>query len=305
MTAGLRRPDDLPIRIVQGNHRVADHFVCLTFDHDNASANISRKLTTPTMISRGDFGIVATQRILALLAAEKLPTTWFIPGHTIESYPSCVAAVHAAGHEIGNHGWTHRIPATLGPEGEEEELVRGTAAIEQLTGQRPRGYRSPSWDLSPDSISLLLKHGFLYDSSMMGHDYIPYQARLNDRITLLEPMEFGADSPLVEMPISWSLDDYPHFEYMRLDTGILPGLMNARLVVENWINEFRYMKKHHDWGILTYTFHPHVIGRGHRMLMLEHMIEVLRAEGAQFVTMETAVGEYRRKFPDGVSLRGR
>jgi hypothetical protein len=80
--------------------------------------------------------------------------------------------------------------------------------------------------------------------------------------------------------------------------------MNARMVVENWINEFRYMRNHRDWGVLTYTFHPHVIGRGHRMLMLEHMIEVLKDEGATFVTMEMAVAEYRRKFPEGVTLRG-
>ena len=114
---------------------MAELFVCLTFDHDNVSSFISRGLTTPTMISRGDYGIVATERILAMLRAKGIPTTWFIPGHTIESYPSCVRAVHEAGHEIGNHGWTHRIPASLGREGEEEELVRGSAAIEQLTGE--------------------------------------------------------------------------------------------------------------------------------------------------------------------------
>jgi len=210
-----------------------------------------------------------------------------------------VRAVHEAGHEIGHHGWTHRPPATLGREAEEEELARGIATIESLTGRRPRGYRSPAWELSPHSVDLLLAHGFVYDSSMMGHDYLPYQARQGDRASLLEPMEFGPDTALVEMPISWSLDDFPHFEYMRLEAGLLPGLMNARMVIENWINEFRYMKKHYDWGVLTYTFHPHVIGRGHRMLMLEHMIEVLRREGAEFVTMETAVGEYRRKFPGG------
>jgi peptidoglycan/xylan/chitin deacetylase (PgdA/CDA1 family) len=283
---------------------MADLFVCLTFDHDNVSALISRNMVTPTAISRGDFGIPSVQRILALLTAQHVPTTWFIPGHTIESYPSCVAAVHAAGHEIGNHGWTHRVPSTLGLEGEEQELVRANAAIEKLTGRPPRGYRSPAWDLSPHGVDLLIKHGFVYDSSMMGHDYIPYQARNGDRITLLEPMEFGPDTKLVEMPISWSLDDHPHFEYTRSEAGILPGNMNARMVFENFINEFRYMKKHYDWGILTYTFHPHVVGRGHRMLMLEHMIETLRAEDAAFVTMETAVEEYRRKFPDGVSLRG-
>lgn len=283
---------------------MSELFVCLTFDHDNTSSGISRGQVTPTAISRGDFGIPATRRILALLNEQRLPSTWFIPGHTIESYPSCVAAVHAAGHEIGNHGWTHRVPSTLGAEGEEEELVRGNAAIEALTGRKPRGYRSPAWDLSPHSIDLMIKHGFVYDSSMMGNDYFPYQARNGDRITLLEKFEFGPDTPLVEMPISWALDDFPHFEYMRSEAGILPGGMNARLVIENFINEFRYMKKHHDWGVLTYTFHPHVIGRGHRMLMLEHLISVLKAEDANFVTMETAVGEYRAKFPNGLSLRG-
>jgi peptidoglycan/xylan/chitin deacetylase (PgdA/CDA1 family) len=283
---------------------MADLFVCLTFDHDNVSSFISRNLTTPTMISRGDFGIVATQRILALLKTERIPTTWFIPGHTIESYPSCVRAVHEAGHEIGNHGWTHRVPATLGRKGEEEELVRGNKAIEALTGKKPLGYRSPAWDLSPHSVELLLKHNFAYDSSMMGHDYIPYQARQGDKITLLEKMEFGPDTKLVEMPISWSLDDHPHFEFMRMENSIMQGLQNARLVLENFASEFHYLKRHYDWGILTYTFHPHVIGRGQRMLELEKFIHTLRAGGANFVTMADALKEYRKKYPSGVSLRG-
>lgn len=283
---------------------MANLFVCLTFDHDNVSSFISRNLMTPTMLSRGDFGIVATQRILKLMADEKIPTTWFIPGHTIESYPSCVRAVHAAGHEIGNHGWTHRVPSTLGREGEEEELVRGNDAIQKLTGKNPVGYRSPAWDLSPHSVELLLKHGFVYDSSMMGHDYVPYQARDRDVVTLLEPMQFGPDTKLVEMPISWSLDDHPHFEFMRMEHTIMQGLQNARNVLDNFISEFMYMKQHYDWGILTYTFHPHVIGRGQRMLELERLIRTLRGEGATFITMEAGVQEYRRKFPAGVSLRG-
>jgi len=280
-----------------------DLLVCLTFDHDNASSMISRKLTSPTMISRGDFGIVAVPRILDLLHRHSLPTTWFIPGHTVESYPTCARAVADAGHEIGNHGWTHRIPATLGREGEEEELVRGNEAIVGLTGRKPRGYRSPSWDLSPHSVDLLLKHGFLYDSSMMGHDISPYQARRDDETSPLEPMRFGPDTALVEMPVSWSLDDHPHFEFMRTEQTILPGLMNARAVFQNFADEFTYMKRHNDWGVLTYTFHPHVVGRGQRMLALETFIETLGHGGAKFVTMETAVAAYRDRFPDGVSLR--
>jgi peptidoglycan/xylan/chitin deacetylase (PgdA/CDA1 family) len=281
------------------------HFVCLTFDLDNASGSIARGATTPTMISRGDFGMVGTERLLALLARFGIPSTWFIPGHTIESYPASVAAVHAAGHEIGHHGWTHRPPASLSREDEARELARGNDAIRSLTGRNARGYRSPSWDLSEHSIGLLLEHGFTYDSSLMGHDYLPYQARDGDVAGLETPLIFGADTPLVEMPISWSLDDYPAFEYSHTRSGVLPGLMNAELVGANWLADFSYMATNYDWGVLTYTFHPHVIGRGHRMAMLEGLIEKLRAGGAVFVTMEQAVSEYRRQYPQGRSERGR
>jgi peptidoglycan/xylan/chitin deacetylase (PgdA/CDA1 family) len=150
---------------------MAQHFVCLTFDLDNASPFIARGLTTPTMISRGDFGVVGTQRLLDLLRRYQLRATWLIPCHSIESYPACAAAVFEAGHEIAHHGWTHRVPAELGRDLEEHELIRGNEAIKQLTGQYARGYRSPSWDLSPHSVELLLSHGFVYDSSLMGHDY--------------------------------------------------------------------------------------------------------------------------------------
>jgi len=154
-----------------------EHLVCLTFDYDNVSPAIARDQTTPTMISRGDFGVVGAERLLALLEKHGLRSTWFIPGHSLASYPDPCRKVFAAGHEIGHHGWTHRTPASLGREEEERELIRGNAAIEALTGRRARGYRSPAWDLSAHSIELLLAHGFVYDSSLMGHDYLPYQAR--------------------------------------------------------------------------------------------------------------------------------
>ena len=281
-----------------------EHLVCLTFDYDNVSPAIARDQTTPTMISRGDFGVVGAERLLALLEKHGLRSTWFIPGHSLASYPDPCRKVLAAGHEIGHHGWTHRTPASLGREEEERELIRGNAAIEALTGRRARGYRSPAWDLSAHSIELLLAHGFVYDSSLMGHDYLPYQARDGDVASLLEPMSFGAPTALVEAPISWSLDDYPAFEFSQTRSGVLPGLMNAELVGQNWFADFRYMAEHYDWGVITYTMHPHVIGRGHRMLMLEGLIENLASAGARFVTMEDAVAEYQAKFPEGLRAPG-
>ena len=279
-----------------------DLLVCITFDYDNVSSTIARGGITPTLLSRGEFGVTGASRILDLLTAEQVPSTWFIPGHTIETYPASVSAVRDAGCEIEHHGWTHRVPSTLTREQENEELVRGIEAIRTLTGRKPIGYRSPAWDLSPHSVELLLEHGFAFDSSLMGQDTLPYQVRRGDRIELLTPMVFGLDTPLVELPIHWSLDDFPHFEYTRSDAGILPGNMVAAHVLENWLGDFAWMKRTGQWGVLTYTFHPHVIGRGHRMLVLERLIHALREEGATFVTMEQALLAYRREFPAGRSL---
>jgi peptidoglycan/xylan/chitin deacetylase (PgdA/CDA1 family) len=266
--------------------------VCLSFDFDALSGFIARGLTTPTPISRGEFGVVGAARIGALLKRHAIRATWFIPGHTIETYPEACRAIHEAGHEIAHHGWTHVPPANLSRDAEEAGLVRANAAIHQLTGATARGYRSPSWDLSPHTIELLLQHGFLYDSSMMGHDYLPYRARSGDVITLDAPTVFGAATPLVEMPISWSLDDHPHFEYFRTEGVTLPGLRAASGVLENWFDDFDYMTRVLEWGVITYTCHPYVIGRGHRMLMLERLIERLQARGAVFLAMEDAAREW-------------
>ena len=111
---------------------------------------------------------------------------------------------------------------------------------------------------------------------MMGNDYTPYFARSGDAIELDAPMRFGPETSLIEMPISWTLDDYPHFEYVRNARYSMQGLMPAGGVLQNWLDDFDYMTRIVDWGVLTYTCHPFVIGRGHRMLMLERLIEALQ-----------------------------
>jgi peptidoglycan/xylan/chitin deacetylase (PgdA/CDA1 family) len=276
---------------------MARHIVCITFDFDAMSGWIARGMTTPTPVSRGEFGVIGAARILALLKKHGIPGTWFIPGHTLETYPDACRRVLEADHEIGHHGWTHVPPASLSREQEEEELVRANEQIKKLTGRYARGYRSPSWDLSAHSVELLLEHGFYYESSMMGNDYSPYRVRLGDRIELHKPAVLGKESRLIEMPVSWSLDDYPHFEFVRAQNAVLPGLMNAGGVLANWIDDFLYMKRETDWGIITYTFHPFVIGRGHRMLALERLIERLAAEGAEFMRMEKAAELFDRRSP--------
>src|SRR6476659_4472183 len=271
--------------------KVPRHIVCLTFDFDTQSGFIARGMTTPTPLSRGEFGLVGARRILALLKSSGIRATWFVPGFTIESHPAACEAVVQDGHEVAHHSWAHVPPAQQSREEEEADLVRANEAIARLTGRKARGYRSPSWDLSDHTIELLLAHGFQYDSSLMGADYLPYRARRGDVAKLGEPFHFGEQTRLIEMPISWSLDDYPHFEFVRTPATILASMQPARAVMQSWRDEFLYMKKSTDWGVLTYTMHPYVIGRGYRMLAFEDLVEKLIAEGAVFMTMEAAADE--------------
>ncbi len=276
--------------------RMAKHIVCLTFDFDGISGFVARGSPSPSPVSRGEFGPrVAAPRLLALFKKYRIKTSWYVPGHTIESFPEAVKAVVDHGHEIGHHGWRHISPVEFSREEEEAELIRGNESIKRISGEYARGYRSPGWDLSPNSVELFIKHGFTYDTSMMGDDYGMYYARRGDVLDLHKPAQFGPTTSLVELPISWSTDDAPHFEYMRTGNAIRPGMAKAGDVLENWIADFDYMQKTTDWGVLTFTCHPFISGRGHRIMLLEKLIQNLKAKGAVFQRADRTVEEFRKR----------
>ncbi len=270
--------------------------VCLTFDFDALSVWLGpRGATSPSATSRGEFAVVGVQRILKLLSAHGIAATFFIPGHTVETYPASIAAILAAGHEIGHHGYLHENPCSL--DGKEEEryvLERGLTALANVAGIKPTGYRSPSWDNSPHTTELLIEYGFRYESSLMAHDFRPYWCRLGDLYHADAPYEFGEPADLVEMPVSWVLDDFPHFEFVKSGGFLFPGLSAGSKVEEIWRDEFAFMIREEPGGIFNLTMHPEVIGRGHRMLMLERLIETMRGyDGVSFSTLGQAAERWR------------
>ncbi len=271
------------------------HIACLSFDFDTWSGFAARGMTTPTPVSRGEFGVIGAGRILDLLKSRGIRSSWYVPGVVIKTYPQACERVVGEGHEIGLHGWSHVPPAWLEATREAEEFERAVATIKELTGTGPAGYRSPSWDISDRTIDLCLEHGCRYDSSMMGHDCEPYFARRGDEVVADRAMGFGETTDLVEIPISWSLDDHPHFEFIRTKDEVLPGLANANHVLDNWLADFEYMRRTAEWGMLVYTFHPYVIGRGHRMLILEKLVDELTRMGADFLTLDEVQREWRER----------
>ena len=273
--------------------------VCLTFDFDAISLWLgSMGATSPSMISRGEFGVVGVERILRLLDRERVPATFFVTGHTADTYPDAVRAIARAGHEIGHHGYLHENPTSLTREQERDVLERGFAALERAAKVRPIGYRSPAWDNSPHTIELLLEAGFRYESSLMGHDFRPYWCRTGDVIQADGPYLFGPEVDLVELPVSWILDDFPHFEYLALKDRRSPGLSAPSKVEEIWRDEFSFMYREVEGGVYTLTMHPQVIGRGHRMLMLERLVDFFQGhDGVRFTTLGQVAAEWRAAQP--------
>ena len=136
---------------------------------------------SPDDISRGLFaGEVGAPRLQKLFEKYDLRTTWFIPGHSVETFPEQMKAVVQAGHEIGIHGYSHENPIAMTPEQEEIVLDKSIEVITQLSGKRPTGYVAPWWEFSNVTNELLLKKGIKYDHSLMHNDFHPYYVRVKD-----------------------------------------------------------------------------------------------------------------------------
>lgn len=274
--------------------------ICLTFDFDAISLWLQREMTTATSISRGEFGVIAVPRILHMLKQRGIQSTWFVPGHTIETYPDVCKMIVGEGHEIGLHGYAHENFNILSAEKEWEVLQRSINVAEGLAGKRPKGFRSPSWDISSRTIENLEKLGLVYDSSQMAHDYSIYYSRYQDEHDKQRASLFGETSRIVEIPVSWSLDDYPYFEYLKTPTSFIPGLQNPKHVFDNWSGDVEYMLRDFINGNIVVTIHPQVSGRGHRLLGLESWIDEWLDRGVRFMKMEEIAESFLKGTEYGI-----
>lgn len=249
--------------------------ICLSFDFDALSVWFGYPQTTPAMLARGEYGArVGVPRVLELLRRHAIPATFFIPGHTIESFPREVEAILAAGHEVGHHSYAHVDPSQQTPDEERRDMERALACLQAL-GVTPSGYRSPSADLSAATLPLLEEYSFRYDSSLMADDFTPYRPRIGDRVSREELLVRGREAQLWELPVCFEFDDWPHFQFNF--SPYRNGTSAPSKVLEIWTADVDWMDEQIDGGVLTVMLHPQVIGRGHRIAMLEQFILHCRA----------------------------
>lgn len=257
--------------------------VCLSFDFDAFSVWFGFERTTPAMLHRGEYGArVGVPRLLDLLKQHEIEATFFVPGHTVDSFPHETESILEHGHEIAHHSYAHVDPSEQTPAEERADMERALETLARI-GVRPLGYRSPSADLSAATLELIEEHGFLYDSSLQGDDFRPYHPRVADVVSRDEPLVRGREATFWELPMCFELDDWPHFQF-NFDPP-RHGLASPGSVLEIWQSELEWMDANVDGGVLTVCMHPQVIGRAHRVAMLDRFIEAGRALGVRFAPL--------------------
>ncbi len=236
--------------------------VLLSFDVDNETVALRFGEPTVGALSQAEYGgRVGLERIIKLLDEHKIPASFFIPSVSLALTPSMGDLIKKSGrNEIGVHGWIHEMNANL-PDSVERRLVKKAIdELTKLTGTRPVGYRAPSWNFSPNTLSILRENGFRYESSLMSDDR-PYELMQNGRAT-----------GIVELPVQWILDDAPLFD------PVGARYASPREIAQVWIDEFD--KAYDEGTMLLLTMHPHISGHRSRIVALELLIAHIEAKGA-------------------------
>ncbi len=251
--------------------------VCFTFDLDAETMQIDidpANIDRPTQLSQGRYGPrVAIPLILSLLDERNVKSTFFIPGKAAEDHPKVVESIVLAGHELAGHGYTHTSPESLTKAEEEEQISRGRTVLSQFNVEVV-GYRSPSYELSADSVSLLDDLNFCYSTNMMD-DIFPYR---------------HPDSEIIELPVQYLLDDWVHFGYG-------PPAWEKKIatnseVREIWGAEFEGIYK--VGGLIVLTMHPQVIGRPGRLQFLDEFMGFVAAHEGVWIGTCREIAEYAK-----------
>ena len=238
-------------------------------------------LTTPTYLSRGEFGAeVGVPRLLELFARHDIRTTWCTPSHTMLTFPRQCKRIIDAGHEMAAHGCYHEQVVKLDVVEERRLLELQIAEHERSVGRRPSGYRSPAWDFSEATLGLLEEFGFTWDSSLMGRDFEVYRPRPVVTIDRELGNGFGPPSSIIEIPVSWFLDDFPALEH--LPRGSSMG--STETLFQRWKDHFDFAYERVPGGVFALTVHPQTIGRAHAFLMFERFVEYVVGHSGAWVT---------------------
>ncbi len=255
---------------------------CLTFDMDAEAPVLTADISSinrMTPMSHQSYGpLVGVPRILALLRRHDIRATFFVPGYSAHRYPDVVRAIAEAGHEIAHHSYFHEDTRGMDARTEGDMLDLGLRALKDVAGVRPEGYRAPMWEMNFHTPALLAERGFRYDSSLMDSDH-PY---------VLTAGAAAEPATLIEVPVSWGLDDWEQYAFLPdlIGSGVIES---PAKVLEMWTLELEAMYR--LGAVFVLCCHPFLSGRPSRAEALERLIERMASLTGLWIT---TVGEVAR-----------
>ena len=253
--------------------------LALSFDSDHETNELRDGGKSIGRLSWGQYGNrVGVPRILKLLDKYGVRASFYVPAVAALLHSDEQRRVVAEGHEIGIHGWIHELNSVLPYEAERELMFRSADTLEKITGVRPVGLRTPSWDFSPSTLKIEKELGLLYDSSLMA-DEDCYELLLD-----------GERSGVIELPVEWIRDDAPYFMMNRFQ-GTRPYTPP-----EDVFNIFRreFDAAHAEGGIFQLICHPHIIGYRSRIWIVEALIAHAKAKGGVWFATHAEVVTWAR-----------
>jgi peptidoglycan/xylan/chitin deacetylase (PgdA/CDA1 family) len=254
--------------------------VALSFDSDHETNELREGGESIGKLSQGQYGNrQGVPRILNILKHHEVPASFYVPAVTALLYPEEQQRVIAEGHEIGIHGWIHERNSVLPYAAEKDLMQRSSDVLEKITGVRPVGMRTPSWDFSPNTLALTRDMDLLYDSSLMA-DVDCYELLLD-----------GQNTGVVELPVEWIRDDAVYFGMNRF-AGLRPYTPPAD-VFDIFKREFDAAYK--EGGLFQLTMHPHIIGYRSRIWILEELVRYMRSLPGVWFATHADVVRYAKK----------
>lgn len=248
-----------------------------SFDSDHETIELRNGGVSVGRISQGQYGArVGLPRILRLLETHNVPASVFMPAVAAMIHPEEARAVVAAGHELGMHSWIHEFSSVLDPASERELALRAADTLQKITGMRPVGMRTASWDFTPHTLRIAREMQLLYDSSLMADDE-PY-----------ELLEDGEPTGIIEIPVEWIRDDAPYFSMDRAASTRPYG--DPRMLLDILRREMDLA--YEEGGLFQVTFHPHHIGHRSRIFILEELIRHAKAKGSVWFATHAEIARY-------------
>jgi peptidoglycan/xylan/chitin deacetylase (PgdA/CDA1 family) len=254
--------------------------VALSFDSDHETNELRDGGESIGKLSQGQYGNrQGVPRILKILATRDVKASFFVPAVTALLYPDEQRRVVAEGHEIAIHGWIHERNSTLPLAAERDLQMRSADTLERISGVRPVGIRTPSWDFSPNTLDITREMALEYDSSLMAD------------VDCYELLRNGENSGVVELPVEWIRDDAVYFNMNRF-AGLRPYTPPTD-VFDIFKREFD--GAYREGGIFQLTMHPHISGYRSRVWILDELIRYIRGHGDVWFATNADVVRYARE----------